>query len=432
MNVAIKAGEIEAAAESFALANGVAAQFYNGLTEALDGYGAMAGDDKTSEDFVAQYDGAAREAVGGLADLVGALAGMARLVSLTGANHRSANASSVYSANPPSYSGDQYDALPETTVTVSTKSPPSALGGDDPDTPELWDKITDYLEGYTWPGADTGRLRQAAGTWRNLGTILTAQLTPYVDSAKSGLEAQKSPEMTDALAVISDLRLQIEQLGLHFKDLGDACDGYAQQVDDVKEVVKGILRDLAIEVGITAVVAGIGSLFTFGGAGAGGAAVAGWRLASAARKVIKAFSAMKAAVRAGAVVRLTRAAGKIPVLRRRFTRISEAANRARHEKYKDALRAAMGKPHTKDPRLTELIDELYRPNASVGSGSTAAAVRHELATGQQVGGAWHSQKAENMITALEKWLRNHPEATPGDRAAAENVIKDMRDALAGR
>lgn len=36
-----------------------------------------------------------------------------------------------------------------------------------------------------------------------------------------------------------------------------------------------------------------------------------------------------------------------------------------------------------------------------------------------------------MSRALEKWLRNNPEATPGDRSAAENVIKDLRDALAG-
>jgi hypothetical protein len=36
-----------------------------------------------------------------------------------------------------------------------------------------------------------------------------------------------------------------------------------------------------------------------------------------------------------------------------------------------------------------------------------------------------------MIRALERWLRNHPDAAPGDRAAAENVIKDLQDALAG-
>ena len=77
------------------------------------------------------------------------------------------------------------------------------------------------------------------------------------------------------------------------------------------------------------------------------------------------------------------------------------------------------------------MDELYRDNAQVGSGSTAAAVRHELATGEMVGGASHSQKAADMIKALDKWLRTHPTASPGDRAAAENVIKDLQDALAG-
>jgi len=32
---------------------------------------------------------------------------------------------------------------------------------------------------------------------------------------------------------------------------------------------------------------------------------------------------------------------------------------------------------------------------------------------------------------LRRWLRNNLTASPGDRAAAENVIQDMIDALAG-
>lgn len=34
-----------------------------------------------------------------------------------------------------------------------------------------------------------------------------------------------------------------------------------------------------------------------------------------------------------------------------------------------------------------------------------------------------------MINMFEKWLRNNPTARPGDRAAAENIIKDLRNAL---
>ncbi len=109
-----------------------------------------------------------------------------------------------------------------------------------------------------------------------------------------------------------------------------------------------------------------------------------------------------------------------------------AANIAAHEAYKDGLRGAMSKPAVSDSALARLIDPLYRPNATVGSGSTAAAIRQELATGQPVGGAFHSQKAADSIRALERWLSNNPTARPGDRAAAENVIRDMSNALGGR
>ncbi|MDN4173313.1 hypothetical protein QWY28_10195 [Nocardioides sp. SOB77] len=432
MTVTVDAAGFDTAAEAFATANGVVAQFYGGLTSALAGYGSMAGDDQTSDEFARDYDTAAAEAVGAAQELVGALAGMARLTAATGANHRGANASSVYGADPPVYDGDQHDALPDTTVSVSSYTPPSAVGGDDPDTPQFWDMITDYLEGWTWPGADTGKLREAAGVWRQFGSNVERQTTAYLDSALGQLRAQRSPEVELAAGVTEDLRLQVQQLALHCEDIATACEDYATQVEAVRETVRGIMRDLAIEIGATAVVAGIASIFSGGAAAGGGAAVAGWRLSSAARKVIAAFSAMKAAVRGAAVAKLVRVAQKVPVLRGRLRRISEASNRARHERFVSELRAAMEKPSVRDPRLSGLMDELYRDGASVGSGSTAAAVRHELATGLPVGGKFHTEKAENMITALERWLRNNPEATPGDRAAAENVIRDMRDALAGR
>ena len=112
-------------------------------------------------------------------------------------------------------------------------------------------------------------------------------------------------------------------------------------------------------------------------------------------------------------------------------RDNAAHNVASFEIYKDQLRAVMGKPHANDAKLAGYLDELYRPNATVGSGSTAAAVRHELSTGLSVGGKTHSQKARDMILALQRWLANNPNASLGDRAAAENVIRDMANALDG-
>lgn len=106
-----------------------------------------------------------------------------------------------------------------------------------------------------------------------------------------------------------------------------------------------------------------------------------------------------------------------------------AANRATFEAYKDTLRAQMSRPAASNPELNSLLDKIYRPNAQVGSGSTAAAVRQELATGNPVGGAFHSQKAQEMITVLQRWLTNNPGASNVDRAAAENVIADLQNAL---
>ena len=91
----------------------------------------------------------------------------------------------------------------------------------------------------------------------------------------------------------------------------------------------------------------------------------------------------------------------------------------------------MGKPAVRDPELASHMDDLYRDGAKVGSGSTADAVRHERLTNTAVGGKLHTQKAENYAEALRRWLRKNPNAKPGDRAAAENVLKDLEDALKG-
>lgn len=109
-----------------------------------------------------------------------------------------------------------------------------------------------------------------------------------------------------------------------------------------------------------------------------------------------------------------------------------AQDRLQHENYKDELRAQMEKPDVKDPHLKEITDKLYRPNAQIGNGSTADAVRHEAATGQQVGGRLHLQKAQDTVKELQTWLRRNPTASSGDRAAAENMLKDLQNALRGK
>lgn len=105
------------------------------------------------------------------------------------------------------------------------------------------------------------------------------------------------------------------------------------------------------------------------------------------------------------------------------------SDRIQHEAAKILYRQNMQKPYIQDPKLTKVVGELYRPKAKMGSGSTADAARFEIATNQKVGNKWHLEKTSKTIKYLEDWLKKNTQATPGDRAAAENVLSDMKDAI---
>lgn len=108
---------------------------------------------------------------------------------------------------------------------------------------------------------------------------------------------------------------------------------------------------------------------------------------------------------------------------------SALTNPVRYEQYKVGLRREMARPSVSDEKLNSILDKVYRENAQIGSGSTAAAIRHEAETGMKVKDAFHTQKGQEMATKLERWLRNNPTASASDRAAAENVIKDTLESL---
>lgn len=97
------------------------------------------------------------------------------------------------------------------------------------------------------------------------------------------------------------------------------------------------------------------------------------------------------------------------------------ADRATFEAYLDELIVRMGPPHVVDGQLRSIVDRLYRPGASVGSGSTAAAVRFERTTGLPVGGRSHTQKAEEEFGNLNRWLESNSTGfaeRPGSSGAA--------------
>ena len=299
MKIEVDSGGYDSAADALAGGNLALASGYSTLTAKLRGCSAMAGDDASSEDFVANYDSAAADAVGAFAELTTAYGNLAVLTSTSGANHREANRTSVYrSGGGPA--GDDREPRPEV---VSVHTPPSSLGGDNADVPEFWNLIVDHLQGWAWPSADTGRLREAASAWRAAaGSIDRAPSFATVASTQLG--AQRSPEVPFARAALRELRTSSTDLAEQCRELATACDDYAEQVDQTRQTIKDLVRDLAIEIGATAVISGIASFVTFGGAAAVGAGVATARAISCARNIIRALSALKA-VRAVAVMART-------------------------------------------------------------------------------------------------------------------------------
>ena len=87
------------------------------------------------------------------------------------------------------------------------------------------------------------------------------------------------------------------------------------------------------------------------------------------------------------------------------------------------------KPNVQDPKLQNIVNQLYRPGAQIGNGSTADAIRYEKATGCPVGGRWHTRKGWDYVRALQRWLQQNPNASASDRQAAQDILDDLLDAL---
>lgn len=65
----------------------------------------------------------------------------------------------------------------------------------------------------------------------------------------------------------------------------------------------------------------------------------------------------------------------------------------------------------------------------MGTGTTADAIRHELATGQAVAGRFHIQKGREYSQALQNFLTRNPNGPYGDRVVAQSLYDDLQSAL---
>ncbi len=83
-----------------------------------------------------------------------------------------------------------------------------------------------------------------------------------------------------------------------------------------------------------------------------------------------------------------------------------------------------------NPKLGNLVNQMFRKTARVGDGSTAAAIRHELRTGELLSPSGHFQKGVEMRRALQKMIRGG-NLSSGDAQIARELFNDLHRALSG-
>ncbi|MEG0775795.1 RHS repeat-associated core domain-containing protein, partial [Clostridium sp.] len=79
-------------------------------------------------------------------------------------------------------------------------------------------------------------------------------------------------------------------------------------------------------------------------------------------------------------------------------------------------------------KLKNCINEMYRPGATSGDGGLADAIRHELQTGELVGGRSHLQKGLERVKNLENIMKKQT-LDENDLSTAQQLLWDLKDAL---
>ncbi len=77
----------------------------------------------------------------------------------------------------------------------------------------------------------------------------------------------------------------------------------------------------------------------------------------------------------------------------------------------------------KTPKGKSIINELYRPGASVGNGGTADKLIDETINGVKPGDKGHYQKAKDRVREIEKVLKN------GVAKGDESILLEEKDRL---
>lgn len=82
-------------------------------------------------------------------------------------------------------------------------------------------------------------------------------------------------------------------------------------------------------------------------------------------------------------------------------------------------------------KLKEAINQIYRPNAKIGDGGVADAIRHEIKNTELVGGKSHLTKGAERLKNLEK-IPKREDLSPSEKKLIKELIDNLKGAPEGK
>ncbi|WP_067470524.1 WXG100-like domain-containing protein [Nocardia amamiensis] len=247
--------EYRSAGEAFGSVRDDGIEVHAALVRTLGGYAGMGGTDNAGTTWVKAYDEAAGTAVQTSAKLISACARTSDLLAAGAYNHASGEAAS----NPATVAPPPLPALGfEPCLALYV---PSASGASGPE-PFGWVLIK-AVSGLMWPDGDQHQLRAAKTVWHSAADALVNAGGP-ISTAVGMLENQQSPEIPSAITTCSEMGVNLDQVAAGFRVLGNACEEYAQHLDDAHHEILNELRKMLIETAATEAALQVAAPFTGG------------------------------------------------------------------------------------------------------------------------------------------------------------------------
>ena len=258
------------------------------LASSLNSCSGMAGIDPMAEEFAegtpeqGGYDAAADAMLRSGQTLAQAVAGFeAYVIGLAAAYRAMELAGAEGGANT-------FATLRATTISSSQQSAGTSLGDEQRGSPqgEIMEWIENFLKdtaGIVIPTADTGKVNNAASAWETYSSQLTSAAAG-VRAALPVTLASTFPQTGAVSAVQNKLSELIAGASTDASGLAQGCREYATNVETIRDELRAMLGQLAVEVAIDIGVGVALSFFTFG---AGALAAMGKAATTVARWVPK-------------------------------------------------------------------------------------------------------------------------------------------------